>query len=147
MLVQLHSDLAAILPRAHPLARAVIEAVLLREGSIGKAEIVAHELGLPNRFHLARLLKRAGLPSLRRFAGLVEIDSWVSSPERTGKSLFELAVRAHRHPSACYRLVRELTGLTWGQVRKLGSRWVEGCIVRGIVKSSRGSNCHSSTAV
>src|SRR4051812_25616983 len=111
MLVQLYSELATALPRAGLLARAVIEAVLLSEGSIGKAQMVAHELGLPNRFHLARLLKREGFPSLHRFAAWAEIDSWVSAAEHTGMSLFDLAVRAHRHPSACYRLVKEVTGL------------------------------------
>jgi len=97
-------------------------------------------LGLRNRFRLERLLRRAGFPSLRQFAAWAEIDSWVSAAERTGASLFSMAVRAHRHPSACYRLVKEVTGLTWVQLRKRGSRWVERRIARAIARARAGFN-------
>jgi len=85
--------------------RAVIEAVLLSEGPIGTAQAVARELGLPNRFKLARLLKREGLPPLHRLAGWATVLSWVISAERKGVSLCWIAFRSRRHPSACYRLV------------------------------------------
>ena len=47
-----------ILPRINPFPRAVVEAILLSEGSIGSAQLVAQLLGLRNRFKLARLLKQ-----------------------------------------------------------------------------------------
>ncbi len=105
--------------------RAVLEAVVLSEGSIGSAERVARALGLRNRFGLARLLKREGLPPLHRLAAWTTILCWVRTAERDGTCLFRLATRWHRHPSACYRLVKEVTGLSWREVRARGVGWVE----------------------
>ena len=134
MLAHLHTELTHALPCADFLARTAIEAILLQEGSIGTAQRVAGQLGLGNRFRFERLLRRAGFPSLRRFAARAEIALWVSAAGQTGASLFSMAVRAHRHPSAsaCYRLFKDVTGWTWGRMRKRGSRWVEARIVRAV---------------
>lgn len=105
--------------------RAIVEAVLLTEGSIGSTENIARCLGLRNRFQLARLLKQERVPSLHQVGAWATILSWVLAAERDGASLCHLAFRAHRHPSACYRLVKEKTGLRWDQVRARGSTWVE----------------------
>src|SRR6266850_8489962 len=105
--------------------RAIVEAILLSEGSIGSAKLVANLLGFRSRFQLARLLKREGLPPLHRLAAWTTILSWVRVAEREGTCLFRLAYRSHRHPAACYRLVREVTGLSWTEVRRRGSAWVE----------------------
>jgi hypothetical protein len=110
--------------------RAVVEAILLSEGPIGTAQAVARELGLPNRFKLARLLKREGLPPLHRLAGWATVLSWVTNAERRGVSLCWIAFRSRRHPSACYRLVREVTGLPWEKVHAKGSAWVQSQFVR-----------------
>jgi|SRR6185295_10583043 len=107
------------------MARAVVEAVLLTGGSIGSAHDVARLLGLGNRFKLARLLRREGLPPLHRLAEWATVLSWVVAAEQTGVSLCWTAFRSRRHPSACYRLVKEVTGLRWEQVRERGSRWVQ----------------------
>jgi hypothetical protein len=107
------------------LASAVVEAVFLAEGSIGSADDVARRLGLHNRFKLARVLKQSGLPPLHRLAEWATLESWVSAAERDGVSLCHIAFRAKKHPSACYRLVKEITGLGWEQVRALGSAWVQ----------------------
>ncbi len=110
--------------------RSIVEAILLTEGPIGSARVVAGALGLGSRFRLARLLKREGLPSLHRIAGWVRVEAWVSAAEREGTSLFRLAYRSHRHPSACYRLVKEVTGLNWAEVRRRGSGWVRRQLIR-----------------
>ena len=102
--------------------RVVVEAVLLSEGSIGTAQGVARQLGLPNRFKLARILKKAGLPPLHRLAEWATLESWLRTAEQKDVSLCYLAFRARRHPSACYRLVKELTGLRWGELRARGLR-------------------------
>jgi len=107
------------------LPRAVVEAILLSEGPIGSADEVARRLGLPNRFRLARLLKQQGLPPLHRLAEWATLESWTLAAERGGVSLCHIAFHAKRHPSACYRLVKELTGLGWEEVRVLGSAWVQ----------------------
>ena len=105
-------------------SRIVLEAVFLSEGPVGSAASVSRLLGLHSRFELGRLLKRDGLPSLRHLSAWALVLSWVQRAEREGVSLCELAVRSHRHPSACYRLIRETTGLRWIEVRALGSGWV-----------------------
>jgi hypothetical protein len=106
-------------------SRAIVEAICLSEGPIGSAQQVARHLALPNRFKLARLLKREGLPPLHRLAEWATVLSWVVAAERNGVSLCWLAFRSRRHPSACYRLVKEVTGLRWEAVRARGSRWVQ----------------------
>ena len=110
--------------------RAIVEAILLSQGSIGSGAEVAQHLGLTNRFKLARMLKQAGLLPLHRLADWAMLDSWMRAAERDGVSLCCIAFRARRHPSACYRLVKELTGLTWGELRQRGLRWFRGEFVR-----------------
>ena len=125
----LHELLASIRdrrPRLNPVSRSVLEAVMLVEGPIGSTGVVARLLGLQNRFALQRLLVRDHLPPLRRFSSWVLILSWVRRAEREGISLCQLALQSHRHPSACYRLVREVTGLPWKSAVARGSKWVEG---------------------
>lgn len=107
------------------LASAVVEAIMLTEGPIGSAHAVARRLGLSNRFQLARLLKREGLPPLHRIAEWATLESWVTLAERDGVSLSNIAIRTKKHASACYRLVKEITGLGWEDVRVLGSSWVQ----------------------
>lgn len=124
MLTQLLSLVRNARPSMTLMPRAVVEAISLTEGSIGNAEDVARHLGLPNRFKLARMLRDAGLPPLHRLAEWATVESWVLSAERRGVSLCHIAFRCRRHPSACYRLVREVTGLPWEQVRKRGSTWI-----------------------
>ena len=112
---------------AHPgmplRARAVIEAVVLSKGSIGSAQRVAGSLGFSNRFQLARLLEREGLPPLHRLTEWVTVLNWITSAEREHVSLCWMAFHSHRHPSACYRLVKKVTGHAWGDVLARGSAW------------------------
>jgi hypothetical protein len=105
--------------------RAIVEAICLCEGPIGPADQVARQLGLPSRFKLARLLKREGLPPLHRLAEWATVLSWVTTVESERVSLCWIAFRCRRHPSACYRLVKEVTGLRWESVLARGSRWVQ----------------------
>jgi hypothetical protein len=106
-------------------SRAIVEAVLLSEGSIGSASAVARALGLPNRFSVARLLRRDGLPAVHRLAEWATVLSWAAAAEHDGVSLCWIALHSRRHPSACYRLVKNVTGLRWDEVRARGSIWVE----------------------
>jgi len=104
--------------------RAVVEAVLLCGGPIGSAQCVAPHLGLRNRFELARLLKREGLPPLHDLAAWASVLAWLDRAECTGSSLCELAFRARKDPATCYRTVKRVTGRRWVELRQLGSRWV-----------------------
>ena len=105
--------------------RAIVEAILLVEGPIGPADSVARLLGLGDRFKLARLLRREGLPPLHRLAEWATVLAWVTRAERDGASLCWIAFRSRRHPSACYRLVREVTGRSWSEVRARGALWLQ----------------------
>ena len=135
MLAQPLSAILTLRPALTPIARVIVEAVCLAEGSIGSANSVAQTLGLRNRFTLARLLKREGVPPLHRLAGWATVLSWVIAAEEASLSLCRLAFRAHRHPSACYRLVREVTGLCWDKVRTRGSTWVQQRLLAELRKS------------
>ncbi|HXI64822.1 MAG TPA: hypothetical protein VNH14_09965 [Gemmatimonadales bacterium] len=136
MLAESLAAIRVIRPGMTLVPRAIVEAILLSEGSIGSARIVAQLLGFRNRFQLARMLKREGLPPLHRLASWTTILSWVRAAERDGVCLFRLAFRSHRHPAACYRLVKEVTGLSWTEVRSRGSRWVERMLMKEFPRSS-----------
>ena len=105
-------------------SRAVVEAVLLSGGTIGTAQQVAPHLGLNNRFDLARLLKREGLPPLHDLAAWASVLAWVDRAEGTGCSLCQLAFRARKDPATCYRTVKRVTGLRWVELRRRGSAWM-----------------------
>ncbi len=123
------ADALSVIHSARPdiplLPRILVEAIALVEQSLGSAESVANQLGLRNRFQLARVLKHAGLPPLHRLAGWLTILSWVQRVEREHESLCSIAFHSHRHPSACYRLVKEITHCRWKLVVRRGSAWVE----------------------
>ena len=123
----------ALRPAMPLLPRIIVEAVLLSEGSIGSTREVARQLGLPNRFKLARMLKQAGLPPLHRLAEWATVESWLRAAEEEHVSLCHLAFRSRRHPSACYRLVKELTGLRWGELRARGLHWFQRLLVRQLL--------------
>src|SRR5258705_13843990 len=102
-------------------ANAVVEAIFLAKGSIGSAETVARELGLKNRFRLARFLESEGLPPLHRLTEWVTVLNWIGLAESDKVSLCWMAFRCHRHPSACYRLVKKVTGPGWEEGLTKGS--------------------------
>jgi len=104
--------------------RALIDALLLAGGSVGTAQELADRLGFQNRFCLARVLARAGLPPVHRLSGWITVLHWTWAWEREGVSLPRAALRAGREPPACYRLVRRVTGAPWAQVRQAGAEWV-----------------------
>jgi len=126
----------ALRPAMTLVPRVVVEAVFLSEGSIGPTREVARELGLPNRFKLARILKDAGLPPLHRLAEWAMLESWLRTAEQQGVSLCYLAFRSRRYPSACYRLVKELTGLRWGELRARGLPWFQRQFVKQLRRST-----------
>jgi len=117
-------DLHAMLPHLSVRAQAIVDALLLSGGELGTAKELASHLGESNRFALARLLRREGLPPLHSLAAWTRVLTWVESAERTGCSLCQLAFRCKKDPAVCYRTVKRVTGLSWGDVRRRGSRWL-----------------------
>jgi len=132
MLAHLLSALQAARPALPLMPRALVEATLLAGGSIGSSDVIAYRLGLRNRFELARMLKRAGLPPLHRLGEWAAIISWLEANQRDSVSLCSLAYRSGRHPAACYRLVKEVTGKGWREVRAKGLAWAERQFLREV---------------
>ena len=124
----------SVIRAAHPglstNARAIVEALCLAEGSIGSSTRVAQALGLRNRFELGRMLVREGLPTLHCMTKWLTVLSWVETAERERVSLCKIAFRVGRYPGTCYRMVKEVTGQSWQEVRARGSGWVEQAFLR-----------------
>jgi hypothetical protein len=114
------------LPHLSVRGQTVLDAVRLAGGTIGSSATVARRLGLSNRFALARMMHRDGLPGLRELAAWVGLLGWIAVAERSGAPLFVIAARWHKSPAVCYRTVKRLTGLTWMQLRGRGWEWLLG---------------------
>jgi hypothetical protein len=122
--------LKVALPRLSVRGQAILDAVRLAGGAIGSTATVARRLGLSNRFALARVMQRDGLPGLRELGAWVALLEWVAVAERSGMPLFAIAVRSHKSPAVCYRTVKRLTGLTWMQLKGRGWEWLLGRFLR-----------------
>ena len=120
---RLRSDLLKAVPPLSSRAQGLIDSMLRSRGSIGCAQTVASHVGLRDRFQLARWLVAEGLPPLHELAGWVAMLCWLERIERTGVGLCAVALSSGKDPAACYRLVRRLTGQSWGAVRALGLQW------------------------
>lgn len=101
----------------------VIEALLVARGAIGPSEILARQLGLLNRFRLARILKRDGLPPLHRLSCWVKVLHWLDEWERNKAALCRAALSEGNEPAARYRLVKRVTGMHWTAARAAGVQW------------------------
>lgn len=112
------------LPHLSVRAQAILDALLLNGGHLGTAGELAPHIGEPNRFALARMLRREGLPPLHSLAAWMRVLTWVERAEESGCSLCQLAFRCQTDPAVCYRTVKRVTGLRWGALRRRGSRWV-----------------------
>ena len=96
---------------------------LLTSDRPGTSEAVARQLGLLNRFRLARILKRDGLPPFHRLSGWAKVLHWLDEGERSTVSLCTAALTEGSEPSARYRLVKLVTGVHWTEARTTGAHW------------------------
>jgi hypothetical protein len=99
----------------------VLHTLVLKPGSMHSAAKVARSIGLSSRFALARRMRREGLPALHQLAAWLRVLGWVTDAEHGTESLFMIATQSDKHPAACYRTVKRLTGLTWMELRALGT--------------------------
>lgn len=119
-LLPLNKLLSVALPSLSGEARAVLEVLACRNGSLPPAGDVATFVGLRTRHQVARALRRASLPPLEELAAWTRLFYWVLQAEQTGASLLSLAREAGVEPATCYRLVRRLMGQPWSRVRRGG---------------------------
>jgi hypothetical protein len=104
-------------------ARFVVDAATLEAGPIGTAAHVAKQVGLRNRFQLARLLEHEGLPPLHVLVGWARVIGWIEDWEDRRMALSRQVLRTGSDPAVAYRLVRRLTGMPWTELRRKGSAW------------------------
>src|SRR6266699_2684108 len=130
--LRLTNMLHAALPELSSASRAVVSALGCLNGNAPPARDLAAWMGLRDRYQLARVLRRDGLPPLEQLAGWTRVLYWVLEAESGDRSLLELARREQLDPAVAYRLVHRVTGLRWSQVRRAGlaamlARFREGC--------------------
>ncbi len=112
------------MPWLRSVVRGVVAELVVRRGYPGRANVFAVAVGLRDRYHLARLLHREGLPSLEELAAWIRLITWVAAWEERRMPLSAAALASLRDPSPMFRLVDRLTGRAWTEVRSLGSDWV-----------------------
>ena len=118
--LRLTSLLHTALPDLSPGSRAVVSTLACLNGNVSSARDVATWAGLRDRYQLARLLRRDGLPPLEQLAGWTRVLYWMLQAESSGASLRQLAQREHVDPAVAYRLVQRVTGVTWSQAKRAG---------------------------
>lgn len=116
----LTSLLEGALPSLSSEGRAVVSALGCFNGKTPSAHEMAAFVGLRDRFQLARVLRRDGLPPLEHLAGWTRVAYWLVNAEATGATLRHLARRDGLDPAVAYRLVHRITGLTWLEARRAG---------------------------
>lgn len=102
----------------------VITALVASRGIVQGAELFARKLGYRNRHQLARALEREGLPALESLARWVRVLLWVRAWEHSRLALSRSALDEGADYSVRFRVVRQVTGQPWTQVRAEGAAWV-----------------------
>ena len=115
--------LAALLPWLSTEGRAALRATVAAGGELD-ADSLARKLGLANRFHLNRLLKREGLPAFGGLSDWISVLALTLESETTGASLLHLASTRQLEPATCYRRFRRTLGLSWRESRERGIGWM-----------------------
>ncbi len=113
----------AALPWLGSESRAVVSALVAADGRIDSASVMASRLGMENRFRLARVLHRDGLPSFGRLADWVFVLRMVWEAEASRVSLVRVARRIGIEPATCYRRYKRRLGVPWTAARSNGFAW------------------------
>jgi YVTN family beta-propeller protein len=116
----LTSLLQTALPSLSPASRAVVSTLGCLNGKTPSAAEMAAWVGLRDRYQLARVLRRDGLPPLEDLTRWARVLYWMVEAESSGATLRQLAQREGLDPAAAYRLVHQVTGRPWLQARHAG---------------------------
>jgi hypothetical protein len=82
---------------------------------------LAHKVGFPSRYALARYLRARGIPCASDLARWARVAAWTRRWEAERLSLSQQALHDGRDPSTCYRLVHRITGRSWSALARSGS--------------------------
>jgi YVTN family beta-propeller protein len=118
--LSLTAKLHAALPWVSPQARAILTSLAACNGGIGSAEHLARVVALRNRFRLARLLRRDGLPPVGELAAWTRVLYWLHQAEADESPLARLALADGLDPATASRLVKRVLGITWTMARGRG---------------------------
>jgi len=116
----LTSLLQTALPRLSSASRAVVSTLGCLNGNTPSARDMATWVGLRDRYQLARVLRRDGLPPLEDLTRWARVLYWMVEAESSGATLRQLAQRERLDPAAAYRLVHQVTGRPWLQAKTAG---------------------------
>lgn len=115
--------LRALLPGLSREGQAVLNALVAAGGRTGNAERVSRQVGLANRYRLARRLDRDGLPPFGELADWVITLQFLWQAEATDGSLLGMAIASGIEPATCYRRCRRTLGVPWSGARSRGFAW------------------------
>src|SRR5439155_19684693 len=114
--------LHAALPWLSTLGRAIVSALVATRGRPASAQTLAVWLGMRDRFQLARVLRREGLPSVRALADWICVLHFLLVSESSGQPLLRQAGDPDQ-AATDYRRVRRTLGVTWREGRSRGFAW------------------------
>jgi len=115
--------MSVALPWLSPHGRAVVNALLATVGQAVSVDELATRIGVGNRFRLARLLRREGLPPCGELADWTCALQLLWEAESSGISLLQIADHSTLDPSTCYRLFKRVLGVPWRAARARGFSW------------------------
>jgi len=124
-----------VLPGLSREGQAVLSALVAATGAPPAADAVARQVGLANRYRLARRLDRDGLPPFGELADWISILQLLWQSEATGDPLLPIALERGLEPATCYRRCRRTLGVPWRAARRRGFAWGMG---RFLARCARG---------
>src|SRR5262245_23962633 len=101
------------LPGLSSQGRALLKTLMAVDCRLDTADRVARGLGLADRFCLARVIRREGLPSFRDLTDWIATLELVWQGETSGKPLLQLVKPSGDDPATWYRRVRRTLGVPW----------------------------------
>jgi hypothetical protein len=111
-------------PTGDPVVRRLLEVIETHSALLPPAGWLAHELGFPSRYALARYLRARRFPCASDLARWARVAAWMRRWEAEHLSLSQQALHEGRDPAVYYRLVRRITGQSWSALARSGSRTV-----------------------
>jgi hypothetical protein len=104
--------------------RRVVSVLAQKGGQFDRVGEVAEQAGFRDRDQLHQLLAERDLPPLTALARLVRVLNWTLETEDKSLTLATLAREDGRYLAHYSRDVRKALGVSWSELRELGSDWL-----------------------